>query len=608
MTFVPQPYEQFVDDLLTTLTGGHAREEHRFTGHDDEIYHLNYPYVESSSIKVVGQRNETFARFNAGIDFVHDNENEGIRWLSDGGKPDLRSYFYVSYEQEDARRVLTNRNIGGPTATLAEAFSKQYAVFHQQLKLFYDAAYVMTANNSALDHIAELLAITRKDARFAMGEVLLTRRTAAPADIAIPAGTLVSTAQGEKFLTTSKRLLRRGQLSVAIPIRAEIEGPRGGIDAGQITVINRPIFGIDSCTNERATFFANDRESDDEFRTRIVGTIERAGRSTINAIKFGLIEQVPEINEANIQVKEVDNQQGVVDVRLAVADYDEDFVRRVEASIFEFRPAGIVVRHNLRSQATSSYEKRAAAELGSADGGDVNDIVTVADNAGADADNSNLPIGVDAAIRLANENLAVSQRESLQDELRQRIVDYIESLPLGEDIIYNQLVTLVLQSEEIADVNLTLRIGNIATDSNPDSRANIRAGDKKATITTGDIDVRLMTEHVYLDVLINLKPTANASNDIVPNVLYEAISASINRQLVATTAILRVKEIRASVEDALQDHGSEFRFADEFPIVVNAEFQETGLRTNNTSEVSRATHQELRLRNFSIDSAGELDG
>ena len=35
MTFVAQPYERFVDDLLTSLTGGVIREEHLFTGPDD---------------------------------------------------------------------------------------------------------------------------------------------------------------------------------------------------------------------------------------------------------------------------------------------------------------------------------------------------------------------------------------------------------------------------------------------------------------------------------------------------------------------------------------------------------------------------------------------
>ena len=34
MTFVAHPYERFLDDLLTALTGGETREDHRFTGVD----------------------------------------------------------------------------------------------------------------------------------------------------------------------------------------------------------------------------------------------------------------------------------------------------------------------------------------------------------------------------------------------------------------------------------------------------------------------------------------------------------------------------------------------------------------------------------------------
>ena len=42
MSFVAQPYERFVDDLLTALTGGVTREEHRFIG-TEQPYTLATP-------------------------------------------------------------------------------------------------------------------------------------------------------------------------------------------------------------------------------------------------------------------------------------------------------------------------------------------------------------------------------------------------------------------------------------------------------------------------------------------------------------------------------------------------------------------------------------
>ena len=79
-------------------------------------------------------------------------------------------------------------------------------------------------------------------------------------------GTLVSTQEGQVFETTAPRTLRRDQLSVVVPVRAQQEGPAGAVAPGAITLINRPIFGIESVTNERATFFATERETDEELR------------------------------------------------------------------------------------------------------------------------------------------------------------------------------------------------------------------------------------------------------------------------------------------------------------------------------------------------------
>lgn len=77
MTYVAQPYEPFVDDLLTGLTGGVTREEHRFTG-VNESYVLTSPGVISASVKVFGQRDELFRIFVRGVDYQYDPQTEAI--------------------------------------------------------------------------------------------------------------------------------------------------------------------------------------------------------------------------------------------------------------------------------------------------------------------------------------------------------------------------------------------------------------------------------------------------------------------------------------------------------------------------------------------------
>ncbi len=78
------------------------------------------------------------------------------------------------------------------------------------------------------------------------------------------------------------------------PIRAQLDGTPGKVDAATIKNINRPIFGIDSVQNDNATFFAGNQESDGELKQRVQGTIERAGKSTVDSIRYALIEDIPE--------------------------------------------------------------------------------------------------------------------------------------------------------------------------------------------------------------------------------------------------------------------------------------------------------------------------
>ena len=212
MSFVPEPYEQFVDDLLTALTGGTVREEHQFTG-SDSPYSLSTPGAIPFTLKVTGVRNDQYTVFEQGIEFTYDDSVQSINWVPTAKLPDISTYFYVNYYLQDGTAQLTDRNAGSVTTTLAEAFAREFAVLHKQMDGIYRSAFIDLADGSSLDHIAALLGVVRKDARFATGEVLFKRATPAPGDIVIPAGTMVSTDRGQNFETTDKRTLRRGQLA-----------------------------------------------------------------------------------------------------------------------------------------------------------------------------------------------------------------------------------------------------------------------------------------------------------------------------------------------------------------------------------------------------------
>ena len=620
MTFVAQPYEQFVDDLLTAFTGGMIREEHQFLG-SEESYSLASPNAVPASVKVFGQRNETFVLFERGIDYDYDPEQAAIAWKPAGKLPDDRSFFYVNYYPQEGSRKLTDRNPGSVTTTLAEALAREFAVLHKQMEAIYRSAFVDLATGTSLEHVAALLSLTRKDAKFASGEVLFKRNTPAPADITIPAGTLVSTAQGQNFETTDKRTLRKGQLALVAPIRAQVEGPAGKVEAGAIKNINRPIFGIESVINEEATFFATAKETDEELRRRLKGTLERAGKATLDAIKYSLIEDIPEITEANIQVAERVEVPGFVEVKLGLdSGGDADLVRRIEESIFNARPAGIRVSHNLPTRTKSESAQRTEAEPETipqqevithfAAKGRSPTAIHLPTEIFEGMPEGLLPLRVEVLLQLTEHNLSVAQKESIEDEVRTKVVEYIEKLPMGADLIYHKILGRIVQSEEILDA--VLRIGVASEFSGADSQfyqSNLSTDGRKAKIDIYNVFVGLMEESVFIDILVQLESKNRGEERVeVSQALRQAVEDAINRTLAANQDKIAQTDIRSAIRAAIETVEPRLQLIAGNAIVVDAEYEETGRLLNNTDEVTLEEHQVPQLQQLNIEIPGVLDG
>jgi len=615
MTFVAQPYERFADDLLTALTGGMVREEHRFVGMV-ELYSLASPGAIAQTVKVFGQRNNAFALFEGGIDYEYKGDEGVIVWKENGRQPDDQSYFYVNYYVREGRRRLTDRNPGSVTTTLAEAFAREFAVLHKQMEMIYQSAFVDLAAGSSLDHVAALLALERKDAKFANGEVLFKCPTPADGDITVPAGTLVSTDQGQNFETTDKRTLRRGQLSVVVPIRAQVEGPAGRVEASAIKNINRPIFGVESVINEGATFFATEKESDEELRRRIKGTLERAGKSTLNAIKFSLIEEIPGINEGNVQVSESAEISGKVEVKFGLGGaVDADLVRRIEESIFNSRAAGIRVVHNLPTRSKPEAAQGATAGITREEvvehfnqRGEPQAAIHLPQDVLSKMAEGVLNLQIEVLLRLTEPNLSASQKENIEDDVRARVVDHIEALPMGADLIYNKLLGRIVEPEAVSDGILLIRTAPIAGAPAGEAwKANLATDGRKAKVETSRLFVGLMGEAIFIDVKVTLeeKPQQQGAATITPQI-ETAINDAIKGALTAAPDKLSQADLRATIGTAIAN--TNLQFVTDNAVVINAEYEESGRLLNNADEVPIEEHQVLELRNVSIEVRGELDG
>ena len=266
-------------------------------------------------MRIQGLANVAFFRFGEGTDFSVAADGT-ITWLAvdpvtpapGATWPDLGTHFYASYERprgSQAPPPLTDRNPGSVVRTLAESFAREYAVLSRQLELVYRGAFIDTAEGRDLDQVVALVGVERRGRTFASGEVVFSRSTPSPADIFVPEGTLVSTAEvpAVTVATTDDRTLRSGTLSVAIPVSALVAGPAGVASAGALTVIHRPILGIEAATNPQALTFGGDSETDDSLRRRAARALEASGRATPGAITGALVS-VEGIREQDVRIEE----------------------------------------------------------------------------------------------------------------------------------------------------------------------------------------------------------------------------------------------------------------------------------------------------------------
>ncbi|MDR5748846.1 baseplate J/gp47 family protein [Caballeronia sp. LZ029] len=614
MTFVAQPYEQFVDDLLTSLTGGVIREEHLFRG-PDESYSLGAADAVDFSIRVFGQRNETYVLFDAQNDYSFDSANAAIRWRKKARLPDEQSYFYVNYYRREVTPSLTDRNPGSVVTLLSQAVAREWAVLHKQMEEIYRSAFVELAAGPALDHVVALMGIERRDAKFASGEVVFKRTSPATGDITVPAGTVVSTEQAISFSTTERRTLRKGQLSVSAPIRAEMAGTDGKVDALNINVLNRPIFGIDSVSNIAATVFASEKETDEELRRRMQATLERAGGATVEAIRYKLIEDVPEVNEGNFQITENAQSPGVVDLRFGLESGSPDLVRRVEDAIFAARPAGVRITHNLptgklSAGGTDISRKEAQADF-------IRSKLAPAEPLGPDVlaemPNGMMPLRIEVFLRLAQANLSAAQKETIEDGARQAILAYVSSLPMGEAVVYNRLLANVMNVEGIDDADLL--VGAEFQGKFQGRRGNIGTDNRKALIDAQHIFVGLMDEIVELTLAIAVEakagttpsPTALLASISTDSPAMHAVTDAVAAVLGSTNSVLKRAVLLDSIRAALAQQAVPLQIAASNGLTMSCRYVESGRLLKNTEEVPLGENEVLHLQTLSMKLAGALD-
>lgn len=245
-------------------------------------------------------------------------------------------------------------NAGGMARTLAEAYAREMATFYAMLELSHRAGYLDTAEGPALDNVVAVLGLKRARAGRLTGEVELSRATAAPDDIGIPAGRQITGIGADSkplplFETMEDATLIKGDTRVVIPVQEvqdeeqpDREAPPA-IDPFRLTLMPRPILGIEAVTNPGPLRRGSDNETDENLRARARTALRDGEKGTLESIAAAVHQQ----GVQQVTVREpADAPPGVVDVLVGDTDFESDVegVARVEAAIRETKAAGIRVR------------------------------------------------------------------------------------------------------------------------------------------------------------------------------------------------------------------------------------------------------------------------
>ncbi len=520
MKYIAEPYVALVDQLLTGLTGGQTREEHPFfPSTQDYGLSRSFAQVNAATIKVLGQSQDKFTVFVPGKDWTYTtkgrimfqaDKDNSLLPAADAIWPDEGTEFFVSYYHQDSKKaLLTDRNVGSLTRTLAESFCRELAVLEKQLEKVYDSGFVDTAKGTSLDQVVALLGLTRKGGDYAGGTVRFYRDSAAPGDIYIPANTRLSTPLNPpvSFVTVSDRTLRKGQLAVEADIRSEVTGAKGVVTAGTVSIINKAIHGITAVINDSPTVFSGSRESDDELRLRAKSVMERAGRATPGAI-VNMVTSQTGLKENEIKlVEDFTAHPGKVSLFIA-REPDAGLATKVDKALLDSRPAGIRFEHNLKSAVDVDESIPVSNEALREDGpGGFPLLSSVADG------DFRLPVKCRVRVYPRNTRLSADEESRIKQSISNKVFNIVDEAAIGSPVIFNRMVANVMDIEGIQDIILDLYPTDDATGK---GRKNLIVPEGQRAVfidRTTDIEILFVGAPVYFDfrLALVLKGTSQLS-------------------------------------------------------------------------------------------------
>ncbi|HVP42881.1 MAG TPA: baseplate J/gp47 family protein [Terriglobales bacterium] len=609
MSYAAEPYAQFVDDLLTSLTGGIIRQQFLFLK-EEEPYRLSGPgTIVPTTVRVFGQADGAYRRFVAGTDYKLETDLT-ITWLADNQGdaaagatwPDEGTTFYANFEVQalpGAAPPLTDRNPGSIVRLLAESFAREYAVLSRQLEAVYRAGFLDTATGRDLEQLCALVGVTRRQMTFAGGAVIFGRSTPAPADIFIPSGTRLSTTEppAVMFETSEDQTLRRGNLSVEVSIQAMVSGSSGVVAANTIRAIHRPILGIETVANPLATRFAGENETDEALRSRARRALEGAGKATTGAVMAALTT-IQGVREKDVRISEdAISHPGVVKLNVALptmsAEEQQRTVERLVALIEETRPVGVRILHNIAAPRPSGTAAPGSGVV--PDEGPDPAVIGVTSN----PDELFLPVDVKVQVAPATRSLTPPEKAALESNTNAAVRAYLDEAGIGEILVYNRLVSRLMGLEGVLDVVVEMWPQNAPSSA---KRKNLVPDNPGVRPVAGVVTVEVGGSLVMLDVTVAVAlKGAGLLGD--PTTARAAAQAEIEQQFKDKLPTFSGTSLTVAALKGLLTDSENYNVLD---VHYKAEYTDAGLRIHQQDvQLTLTGLERLWVRKVSLSDGGE---
>jgi len=351
VTYVSRRYDEIVRDLLTTLTGGTVRESLTVPAGDAplvlprlvdrpvrRVSHLE-GFIEAPGGPPVPYR-FTAADFEL---FASDPATgpDRIRFRRGGRRPAPGTLLVANYYPVDTAPVpLTDVSVGSVVRTLLETLAREQALGYAKLQEVYRSAFLDTAEGSALDRVVALVGVRRIPVGHPIARIRFVRRAGAAGAITVPAGTAVTDAAGNRYLTVADLAFDPSETTRQVTVVGEQPGTKL-VEAGKLDRLETAIAGISEVSNEQPAYAAPAVETDEALRRRARGALFGAVRGTVEAIRFGLLS-VPGVRHVGV-VEAPNDVPGEIALEVSYEDDRAEVRAQVAARLEELRPAGIRV-------------------------------------------------------------------------------------------------------------------------------------------------------------------------------------------------------------------------------------------------------------------------